>query len=134
MEHHKFGNGSLSRIEDKENPLHPSLKKVLYKALKYSKYDFGVTEVYRTPEQQRKNIEEGVSWTMDTKHFVQEDGFVHAFDFVVWRKGKITWEKKYYRKVMQAFVRAAIEEGVQVEFGGLWESVEDCPHVEIVFH
>ena len=127
-EHHEFGKTSLKRMED----MHPDLARVFHKALKYSQFDFGVTEVKRSVEQQRINIAKGVSWSMDSQHFPDEDGLVWAGDIAVYVEGKITWEGKYYRKVMQAFIRAAIEEGVQVEFGGLWLSVEDYPHIAMV--
>lgn len=127
MEHHKLSKRSLSKLEK----VHPDLVAVVKLALEYSPYDFGITEGERSEEKQRENIAKGVSWTMKTKHFVQEDGYVHAIDFMVYVDGKGTWEVGYYRKVIQAFVRAAIEVGAQVEFGGLWRTTVDAPHVEL---
>ena len=130
MEHHKLGRRSLKELYS----VHPDLVSVVELALKYSKYDFGITQGIRTEEEQRENIAKGVSWTMDSLHFIQPDGYVHAIDFMVYVNGKGTWEVGYYRKVMQAFVRAAIELGVQVRFGGLWRTTVDVPHVELAFY
>lgn len=124
----KFGKRSKQYMED----MHPKLEAVFYRALELSPYDFGVIQVLRTHQQQVDNIAKGVSWTMDTKHFRQKDGWVHAGDFVVYKDGVQTWEEGVYRKVMQAFVTAAIEYGIQIKLGGLFESVFDGGHVELV--
>ena len=126
---YRFGNSSLKRLND---DVHPDLVRVCHRALELSKYDFGILESKRSEEKQRENIEKGVSWSMNSKHLVQDDGYVHAIDFGVYVNGKLTWEEGYYRKVIQAFVTAVVELGVQVKFGGLFESVFDGPHVELV--
>lgn len=130
MERHKLSKRSRSKLEK----VHPDLISVVELALKYSKYDFGVTQGERSEEEQRENVAKGVSWTMNSLHLIQSDGYVYAIDFMVYVNGKGTWEVGYYRKVMQAFVRAAIELGVQVRFGGLWRTTVDAPHVELVFY
>ena len=127
MEHHKLSKRSLNNLKK----VHPDLVAVTELALKYSKYDFGVTQGERSEEEQRENIAKGVSWTMNSLHLVQPDGYVHAIDIMVYVNGKGTWDVSYYRKVIQAFVRAAIELGVQVRFGGLWRTTVDAPHIEL---
>ncbi len=123
----KLSNKSKERLEG----VHPEMVSVVERALQLSPYDFGITEGERTYEKQVENVEKGVSQTMKTLHFKQEDGFVHAVDFAVYVNGKITWDVRYYRKVMQAFFTAAIELGVQMEAGGLWFDFVDGPHVQL---
>ena len=56
---------------------------------------------------------------------------MRRLDIAVYVNGKITWDIKYYRKVAQAFFKAAIELNVQIEWGGLWETFIDGPHYQL---
>ena len=123
-----FGRRSNEKLQE----MHPDLRRVFVRALSYSKYDFGITQALRTKQEQADNIKRGASFTMNSKHLKQPDGWSHAGDILVYKGGNQTWEPGAYRKVMQAFVTAAIEEGVQIRLGGLWESVFDGPHIEMV--
>lgn len=127
MKHHRFGTRSHHHLA----LVHPHLVTVAEAALKRSRYDFGITCGLREMEEQKKLLAEGKTQTLMSKHLEQKDGFAHAIDFMVYINGKETWEAKYYRKVMQAFVTAAIDLGVQIELGGLWESFIDSPHVQL---
>lgn len=122
-----FSKKSLDKLEK----LDERLQRVAHRALELSPYDFGITETLRTVERQKELIKLKKSWTMNSRHLPNAKGEAEALDFAVWVNGHLTWEAKYYRKVVQAFIQAAIEEGVEVEFGGLWESVEDWPHVQL---
>lgn len=116
--------------EAKLDKVHPDLVRVVKRALTISPYDFGISEGDRTLETQKKYVAEGKSTTMNSMHLLQEDGWSHAIDIKVFAP-KLTWEHKHFRKVIQAFVTAAIEEGVQLEFGGLWETFLDSPHIQL---
>jgi len=111
--------------------VHPDLVKVVYRALELSPYDFGITEGKRTLETQKKYVTEGKSKNMNSYHLEQDDGYSHAIDFAVYLGSDITWEIGYYRKVIQAFMTAAIELGVQIEAGGLWRTFCDGPHIQL---
>lgn len=113
--------------------VHPDLVSVLYRGLELTPYDFGVSCGVRTLEEQQKELAEGDALTLKSAHLIQEStGHAHAVDLYVYLpNGTITWEHKYFRKVIQALVRAAIEFGVQVEFGGLWRDLLDSPHVQL---
>jgi peptidoglycan L-alanyl-D-glutamate endopeptidase CwlK len=124
----RFGRTSNQRLNNCEE----DLIRVAEKALEYSPYDFGITETLRSVERQKGLVESGKSWTMKSKHLPNHRHKSEALDFHVIINGKVTWEVGYYRKVMQAFVRAAIELGVQIEFGGLWRTTVDAPHVQIM--
>ena len=107
------------------------LIRVAKKAIQYSKYDFGISEGLRSKDRQLVLVRQGKSKTLNSRHLANEDGLSEALDFKVYVNGRISWDIKHFRPVMQAFIRAAIEEGVQVEFGGLWESFVDGPHVQL---
>lgn len=110
---------------------HDDLERVAVLALKYSKYDFGITCSLRTIEEQEQLVKDGKSQTMKSRHLPNEQGVSEAIDFAVYLNGSITWSIRYYRVVAQAFFRAAIELGVDIEWGGLWETFVDGPHVQL---
>jgi peptidoglycan L-alanyl-D-glutamate endopeptidase CwlK len=127
MEHHRFSKSSLNRL----SMAHDDLERVAVLALKHSKYDFGITCSLRTIEEQEQLVKEGKSQTMKSRHLPNEQGVSEAIDFAVYLNGSITWSMRYYRVVAQAFFRAAIELGVEIEWGGLWETFSDGPHVQL---
>lgn len=122
MKHHKFSQRSLDRLQG----VNPDLVKVAHRALELSKYDFGITEGLRTVDRQKELVDQGASQTMNSKHIGG-----NAIDIGVYIESGLTWEIRYYRKVAQAFFTAAIELGVQIEWGGLWESFIDGVHFEL---
>lgn len=111
--------------------VHPDLVRVFKRAIEITPYDFGIIEGLRDIETQKRYVEEGRSETMDSFHLPQHDGYSHASDLGVYIDGKLTWEHKYFRKVIQAVFTAAIELGVQVEAGGLWRDFIDSPHIQL---
>lgn len=127
MEHHRFSKRSLDNLA----LAHTDLERVSVLALKYSKYDFGITCSLRTVEEQKQLVADGKSQTMNSRHLPNKQGVSEAIDFAVYLNGSITWSIRYYRVVAQAFFRAAIELGVEIEWGGLWETFVDGPHVQL---
>lgn len=111
--------------------VHPDLVRVVNRTLEISPYDFGITEGVRNIETQKRYVAEGKSKTMNSYHLKQEDGYSYAVDFAVYLGSNITWEIGYYRKVIQSFMTAAIELGVQIEAGGLWRTFVDGPHIQL---
>lgn len=128
MEHHRFSQRSLSRLSTCDE----RLERVACLALKYSPYDFGITEGVRTIERQKELVSQGKSKTMNSRHLPNDNGDSEALDFAVYVNGSITWDIGYYRKVAQAFFRAAIELGIQIEWGGLWRTFVDGPHIQLL--
>lgn len=125
--HHKFGKRSLECLAEME----PKLAEVFKLALKYSKYDFGITQALRTLEEQEENVKSGNSKTMKSRHLPNEKGLSEAGDILIYVNGKGTYKANYYRKVAAAFFRAAIELGTPIEWGGHWESIFDGPHYQL---
>ena len=118
---------SLNNLEG----VHPDMVKVVERGIEITPYDFGVSRGLGTIEEQREYVRTGKSTTMDSKHLPQADGFSHAVDLFVIVNGEVTWEHKYFRKVIQALFTAAIELGVQIEAGALWRDFLDSPHIQL---
>ncbi len=127
MQHHQFSKRSLDRLESVDE----DLQMVAHRALKYSPYDFGITEGVRTIERQKELVDIGKSQTMNSRHLANGEGVSEALDIAIYVNGSITWEIGYYRKVAQAFFKAAIELNVQIEWGGLWRTFVDGPHYQL---
>lgn len=127
MEHHILSKRTLSLLSECET----DLERVFVLALKYSKYDFGATQALRTPEEQKANVKNGSSQTMKSRHLPNKHGLSEAIDIIVYVNGRHTYKRKYYRKVANAFFRAAFELGVPIEWGGHWESIFDGPHFQL---
>ena len=99
--------------------MHPLLVSVAVRALELSPVDFTVIEGLRTEERQAKLVQEGVSWTMHSMHLLQPSGFAHALDW--WPYGAAASDVNWMH-VGSAFLRAAEQLGVQVAWGGDWNS------------
>ncbi len=128
MEHHRFSKSSLTKLSQ----CHSDLERVAFLALKYSPYDFGITESLRTEKRQQELVAEGRSQTTLSRHLANNNGVSEAIDIAVYVDGALTWEIGYYRKVAQAFFRSAIELNVQIEWGGLWRTFVDGPHFQLM--
>lgn len=111
--------------------VHPHLIHVLEDALQITPTDFGVSRGVGTVEEQREYVESGASKTMNSKHLIQFDGWSHAVDIFVLVEGKVNWEHKHFRKVIQSIFTAAIDRKVQIEVGALWRDHHDSPHIQL---
>ena len=110
----------------------PKLAEVVRLALTYTKFDFGVVCSLRTNEEQLDLLRRGLTTTLKSKHLANSEGLSEAVDIVVYNeKGKHTFKRAYYSKVAQAMFKAAIELGVELEWGGHWFSLFDGPHYQI---
>lgn len=123
----KLSNRSLSNLAG----VHPSLIAVVKRAIEITPLDFGVSEGLRTLERQKQLVDEGKSTTLNSMHLPQVDGNSHAVDLFVLVDGKVSWQHKDFRKVIQAMMTASIELNVQIKAGGLWRDFLDSPHFEL---
>ncbi len=129
---YKLSKRSLSNLEG----VHPDLVSVIKRAIEISPLDFGVSEGVRTVERQKELVAQGKSTTMNSKHIPRSfkdtnEEYGAAVDLFVLVNGKVSWEHKEFRKVIQAVFTAAIELGVQVEAGALWRTFLDSPHIQL---
>lgn len=118
---------SLSqRSKDRLKGVHPDLVKVIEEAIKESPLDFSISEGLRTKERQKVLFDTGKSQTMNSRHITG-----HAIDFAVIRDGEVTWDFKYYQLVADHIKKVAKELGVDIVWGGDWQSFKDGPHIEL---
>jgi peptidoglycan L-alanyl-D-glutamate endopeptidase CwlK len=124
---YKFSESSLTKLRSCDH----ELQQVMELAIKRSPYDFGISEGVRTLERQKKLLADGKSTTLKSRHLANEYGLSEACDIKIYVDGLLTWDMKYYRKVAQAVFSAAIELGIQIEWGGLWGSFIDGVHFQL---
>jgi len=92
------------------------LVRVVRRAIVISQVDFGITEGRRARERQAALVASGASRTMDGRHLTG-----HAVDVAAYVGGTIKWDWPLYPLIAAAFRTAAIEEGVQIVWGGVWD-------------
>ena len=122
-----FSKRSLFRLEGVDE----QLLLVTNRALLISPIDFGISWLggVRTAEEQNGLFKKGVSkcdgYNVKSKH---QKGL--AIDFFAW-VDYVSLEKKHLSIVACAHLQAGIDLGIQVESGGLWESFQDWPHINL---
>jgi len=113
--------GFSAESEKNLEGVNPKLVAVCREAIKI--FDFKVLDGVRTPEEQRLNIARGVSWTTDSKHLVQPDGFSHAVDLGPYLPviSGIDWKDTEMFCVLAGVMFAcAFKLGVKLRWGGDW--------------
>lgn len=101
--------------------VHPRLAAVVGRSIASTAQDFTVHDGLRTEAEQRDYVRRGVSKTMNSKHMRQADGYGHAVDLVPYINGKLRWEWKPIFHIAAAVRRAALELGVPLIWGGVWD-------------
>lgn len=137
-----FGPQSRRRLSG----VHPSLVRVVERALQISAQDFMVLEGVRTLGRQRELYAQGrtapgkiVTWTMNSNHFVNsKTGYGHAVDLVPF---PVDWEDlKKFDEINRAMEAAAKELNINIRWGADWDEdgkprergESDSPHFELV--
>ncbi|WP_026784296.1 M15 family metallopeptidase [Pleomorphomonas koreensis] len=101
--------------------VHPSLIKVVERAIELTAQDFTVLEGVRSLDRQRVLKSHGKSKTMLSKHLRQSDGYGHAVDLAPLVNGSVVWEFEKIRPIVLAMRRASIEAGVKIVWGSIWD-------------
>lgn len=112
-----LGKKSLFNLEG----VHADLVRVVKLAITLTGQDFGVYEGLRSQARQDEYFKRGVTRVRSSKHQRQQDGFGHAVDLVPWIDGAMRWEWPPLFVVQAAVREAAIELGVQIRWGGVWD-------------
>lgn len=112
-----LGQKSLQHLDQVE----PRLRQCVLDAAGLSLQEFQVTEGLRSEVEQAENVAKGVSWTMDSKHLRQADGFAHAVDLVPMLRGTLRWEWPLVYPVAWAMQRASVSLGLRLRWGGVWD-------------
>lgn len=111
MNNYKFSQRSLDNLAGVDE----RLEKVVHRALKLTKVDFGVIQGLRSEEEQRELVIKGASQTMNSKHL---RGL--AVDVAAYVGPRVSWELTLYDDVAEAFRKAAIEQEVLIRWGAAW--------------
>ena len=125
--------------------VHPTLVRIVERAIQISPQDFMVLEGVRTPERQRELYAQGrtkpgkqVTWTLTSNHFRKSDGYGHAVDICPF---PIDWNTpSKFDAMAKAMFDAAKELGVAIRWGADWDrdgkprerGESDSPHFELV--
>jgi peptidoglycan L-alanyl-D-glutamate endopeptidase CwlK len=118
----KLGKRSLERLEG----VHEDLRAVIERAITLTPIDFTVLEGLRSLERQRKLYNSRASTTMNSRHLTG-----HAVDIAPYVDGEVRWDWPLYYPVASAVKKAAVELGVDVEWGGDWTKFKDGPHWQL---
>jgi len=118
-----FKLGSRSRAE--LVGVHPRLVAVVERAIKLTPQDFAVHDGLRTAEEQhrlyRRQASQRDGYRRKSEHQLQDTGFGHAVDNVPWINGRVRWEWPAIYPIAVAMRQAAIEEGLDLIWGGIWD-------------
>jgi len=109
---YELGRRSLSRLEG----IHPDMILVVKVAIIYTEVDFTITEGMRLKARQRKLVDSGASWTMDSRHLTG-----HAIDLAPWIDRRISWDWPPFFKIARAMQMAGRDLGIKVRWGGAWD-------------
>ncbi len=101
--------------------VHPRLVGVVRSAILISDQDFRVTDGIRVISEQSELVAAGKSWTLQSKHLLQRDGFGHAVDLVPWVGGGLSWSWPLCCWVAAAMKTVAHQTGVELRWGGVWD-------------
>ena len=125
----KFSKRSLDNMAGVD----PRLIEIAHKALELTIVDFGIPTDggIRTAERQNQLYLERKSQRDGYKKLSRHQSG-RALDFYALRDGKASYEPGDLAQVAAAFLQAANILGHRVEWGGLWKSFRDMPHIELV--
>lgn len=104
------------RSEERLDGVHPDLERVVRLAIHKTKVDFSVMEGLRSLKRQKQLVASGASKTLDGRHLTG-----HAVDLGAWVDGQTSWEWEHYYAIAEAMRDAAIQAGVPIVWGGVWD-------------
>jgi peptidoglycan L-alanyl-D-glutamate endopeptidase CwlK len=126
--------------------VHPSLLRVVYRALEITDVDFFVNEGVRTPARQKELYAQGrtkpgpkVTWTLTSNHFVNpKTGYGHAVDLYA-APFNPNQSPATSKQIAAAMLRAAHELDIPIRWGADWDrdgvfyekGEGDSPHFEL---
>ena len=105
-----------NRSEERLEGVHADLQKVVRLAIRRSKIDFTVLEGLRSATRQKQLVAQGKSKTLDGRHITG-----HAVDLGAYVGGQVSWDWEHYYTIAEAMRDAAVELGVPIVWGGVWD-------------
>ena len=117
----RFGARSQHRLRT----CHPDIRRVMQRALSWGVIDFAILDGFRDEPRQTLYFETGkskVQWP-DGQHNVFPS---NAVDIAPWVDGALPWEDSRYWYQLAGVIQAAAKaEGVDLRWGGDWDSDGD---------
>ena len=122
----------MLRREERLAGVDPRLQAVVRRAAATYPHDIIVLEGVRSLERQQQLVKQGASKTLDSKHLrgkavdvapvldTDGDGDVEA-----------SWHWPHYDQLAPHMKAAALELGVNLQWGGDWRTFKDGPHWEL---
>ncbi|HCH5916165.1 TPA: M15 family metallopeptidase [Vibrio parahaemolyticus] len=110
----KLGKKSLKELQG----VHPDLVIVVKRAIELTVQDFSVHDGIRTIEEQKEMVNRGAAKTLNSRHITG-----HAVDLVPYIGGKLRWEWEPIYHIADAVRAAALEQGVTIRWGGVWDRI-----------
>jgi len=134
---YKLGNRSRKRLAG----VHPTLIRLIEYALIDSPFDFGIPADggARTLQKQKELYSKGrttvqlllkgivsvkgqpkkskVTWTLKSKHRIQNSGYGHAFDLYAYIDGKAKWDSEYIDPIGEHILECAKELDIKIQWG-----------------
>lgn len=122
------------RSIDRMFGVNDDLVRVAHRALQITKVDFGIPQYggRRSTEEQRHLFVTGKSQAdgVQNKSYHQT-GMALDFYAIDPNTKNASWDEALMTHVAAAFLQAAAQLGVPLEWGGFWTSFIDMPHVQI---
>lgn len=111
----------------------PRLIRIAEMAIAITRIDFGIPADggIRTAARQNELFKAGKS-KLDGFNKKSEHQSGKALDFYAFVDGKASWEHEHLAQVAAAFLQSASMLGYKLNWGGLWKSFLDMPHVQLV--
>jgi len=131
MSKYRFGKRSLENLKG----VHPDLVKVANTAISLGVMDFSITTGVRTVKEQERLYAQGrtqpgpiVTWTLNSRHLIKDDGYGHAIDVAPY---PINWEDVEAFHQLGGLIKAAAAfEKIDIDWGyDLWG--KDLPHFQL---
>lgn len=121
------------RSKQRREGIDPRLIEISDLAIQISVVDFGhpADAGKREAERQHELYLQGSSKCDGYKNLSRHQSG-KALDFYAYVNGKASWQTEHLALVAAAFLQAASILGYKLQWGGLWTSFKDYPHVELL--
>jgi len=127
---YSFGKASKRNIDT----LHEDLQRVLYEDIKTAKIDYCIYCGYRGEKEQNAAYDANKSQLRYPASNHNKTPSM-AFDFAPYntKSPHIRWEEvDQFQKVAKHIMSTAKKLGIELEYGGDWESFKDYPHMQLI--
>ena len=122
-----------NRSKDRMSGIDSRLIAIAELAITLTIIDFGIPKDggFRTVDRQKELFDRGASKCDGTRRKSRHQSGL-AVDFFAYVDGRATWDKEAMATVACAFLQAAAILGLAAQWGGLWRSWQDMPHIELL--